>query len=109
MSPKGGSYKNIDLDKRRKIESLIKADFSLREIAKSIGVSRSTIYREISRCELNKYSAEVAQKHKIGVYKEMAIKISRENVSIEARLTNIEFQLEILTENIREIMKHGLN
>ncbi len=42
-------YKQIKLEEREKIYQLLKADISLRKIAKELGRSKSSISREVKR------------------------------------------------------------
>ena len=50
---------------RQEIEKLLKEGRSMKEIAKKIGVHRSTVYREGERCE-GTYSADEAQRKLTG-------------------------------------------
>ncbi len=54
-------YKQLTLSKRYHISTLIKQGYKQQEIAKEIGVSASTISREIKRNSNDKYDAEQAQ------------------------------------------------
>lgn len=47
---------------RKKIEFMINNGFKIANIAALIGVSRQTVYRELKKCEKNKYNADEAQK-----------------------------------------------
>lgn len=61
------NYSHLSLEQRYKIEALLQAGISKTEIAKQIGVDRSTIYREINRNSVyqsrghDKYKANTAQ------------------------------------------------
>ena len=50
---------------RQEIEKLLKEGRSTKGIAKKIGVHRSTVYREVERCE-GTYSADEAQRKLTG-------------------------------------------
>ena len=54
------SHKYLTINKRNKIEVLLKENYSVNKISKIIGVHHSTIYREIKRYS-NEYSTLVAQ------------------------------------------------
>ncbi len=54
-------YKQLTLAKRYHISTLIKQGYKQGEIAKEIGVSPSTISRELKRNSDGKYSPELAQ------------------------------------------------
>ena len=56
------SHKYLTMNERNKIEVLLKEYYSVSKIAKIIGVHRSTIYREIKRCNATTYDASIAQK-----------------------------------------------
>lgn len=55
-------YKPLTYDERKIIEKMCKSGSSSQEIADAIDRTYSTIYRELRRCPLGKYSAEEAQK-----------------------------------------------
>lgn len=55
-------YKPLTYDERKIIEKMCKFGASGQEIADAIDKTYSTIYRELRRCSLGKYSAEEAQK-----------------------------------------------
>lgn len=58
-------YKPISYADRQLIEMYLSAGMRVSEIAKKIGVHRNTIYRELTRCGMNKenYNADKAQKY----------------------------------------------
>lgn len=63
-------YKQLDYSARKKIERLAAKDFSVRQIADTLGTTTSTLYRELARCaiapgrvDLTAYSAAQAQAH----------------------------------------------
>ena len=56
------SHRYLTINERNKIEVLLKENYSVNRIAEIIGVHRSTIYREIKRCN-SSYNASVAQKN----------------------------------------------
>lgn len=57
----GEKFSRITYPQRKEIEKMLKRRCSTLEIAKKIGVHRSSIYREIARCE-GAYSADEAQR-----------------------------------------------
>ena len=54
-------YKQLTLSKRYHISTLIKQGYKQKDIALEIGVSESTISRELKRNSFGKYNAEEAQ------------------------------------------------
>ena len=55
------TYKPLTYDDRKIIEKMCKFGASSQEIADTIDKTYSTIYRELRRCPLGKYSADEAQ------------------------------------------------
>ncbi|MDW8348564.1 MAG: IS30 family transposase [Bacteroidia bacterium] len=57
------TYKHVDFEKRVKLETLLKAGKTKKEIASELGIHRSTLYREIKRNQSKRggYTAKVAQ------------------------------------------------
>lgn len=55
------SHTYFPMNERNKIEVLLKENYSASKITKIIGVHRSTIYREIKRCN-STYDTSIAQK-----------------------------------------------
>jgi len=51
----------LDFNSRFQIERMLAENISITEIAKAVGISRQTLYRELSRCKGNTYSAIEAQ------------------------------------------------
>lgn len=56
------SYHHITITERIKIETYLELGLKLSHIASKLGVNRSTISRELKRCQ-DTYSASIAQKH----------------------------------------------
>ena len=54
------SHRYLTINERNKIEVLLKENYSVNKVAEIIGVHRSTIYREIKRCN-SSYNASIAQ------------------------------------------------
>lgn len=54
-----------DTEQQKKFTFVLKEGRSMKEIAKKIGVHRSTVYREVERCE-GTYSADEAQRKLTG-------------------------------------------
>ncbi|WP_156882775.1 helix-turn-helix domain-containing protein, partial [Gemella cuniculi] len=52
------SYKYLTIKQRNNIEILLEEGYSMRKIAKKIGVNVSTISREIKRCKDGTYTSE---------------------------------------------------
>lgn len=52
----------MTFEDRKKIETLLNNGVKVANIAVLVGVSRQCVYRELQRCEKNKYSAEEAQR-----------------------------------------------
>lgn len=46
---KQGKVKNFDIEKRKKLEFLLKEGFNIKTIAENINVSRQSIYRELKK------------------------------------------------------------
>jgi len=102
----------LTLQERMLIEKHIKRDLSCREIAKIIGRSKNGVTSEIRRNGgREKYNAEQANLNTIHIEQQKYQKLSERNKaqayksSFEKRIDNLEMQLQILTETIREIMK----
>lgn len=57
------SYQHLTIEARSKIEVLIHEGYTVSRIAKIIGYHRSTVYRELKRCQSANYDSNVAQKH----------------------------------------------
>lgn len=55
------SYKHLTIEERLKIEVLNDEGYKVSRIAEIIGCHRSTIYRELKRCQINDYRAQHAQ------------------------------------------------
>ena len=55
------SYKHLTIDERLKIEVLHKEGYKISRIAEIIKCHRSTIYRELKRCQVTEYVAKVVQ------------------------------------------------
>lgn len=55
------SYKHLTIKQRNNIELLLKEGYSMRKIAKKIGVNVSTVSREINRCKNKIYTTEETQ------------------------------------------------
>jgi IS30 family transposase len=55
--------KNITFEERYTIECMLNSNYSLKSIYSCIKRTYRTLKREISRCELNKYTASASQKH----------------------------------------------
>lgn len=55
------TYRRLTFEDRQKIQDLLEISIPILEIADQINVSRSTIYREISRCSPDQYDALKAQ------------------------------------------------
>lgn len=74
------SYKHLTIKQRNNIEILLKEGYSMRKIAKKIGVSVSTISREIKRCKGKVYVSEKAQENykKLSKQKGRKSKITKE-------------------------------
>ncbi len=51
----------LDFNSRFQIERMLAENIPITEIAKAVGISRQTLYRELSRCKGNTYSATEAQ------------------------------------------------
>lgn len=56
------SYNKWTHSRRIRLERLCKQEYTGREIAKMMGVSHTTISRELQRCPKGKYNAKNAQK-----------------------------------------------
>ena len=56
----GNTYSQLTLNQRYQIQALLKRQLSARQIAIDLGVSNSTISREIKRCPLGSYCPEQA-------------------------------------------------
>ena len=55
------TYRRLTFEDRQKIQDLLEISIPIPEIADEVKVSRSTIYRELSRCSPDKYNALEAQ------------------------------------------------
>lgn len=103
-------------EEREQIEKLIKYNLSLREIARRIGRAQGSICNEVRRCggKYN-YNAEEAQriyednvKRKNEHLRQMNKGKKKVNRQDHAnRLTNLEMQVEILAETIKELMNES--
>ena len=66
MAEKNGGKKYLNFEKRKIIEAMSKAEFSISDIAKAVDMAEATIYREYRLQGLKKkdrcrYSAQQAQ------------------------------------------------
>jgi IS30 family transposase len=103
--------KELNFDNRIDIEKYIKLDYSGEYIASSLGFSRSGICTEIRRNGgRQKYNAQEAQKRA----QRMRFRSTREWVDVcksekdefKERISNIEMQIEIILETLKELMKN---
>lgn len=104
--------KALSFDERVLIEKYIKKGFSLKEISRVIGRAATTVYNEVRHHGgRDSYCCNNAQKMSEEVKKERYIKLSIRNRGkpkvflLKHRIENLEMQVEILHETIKEILK----
>lgn len=102
--------KILQFKEREQIEKLIKQGLSCAEIAKNIGRSKNCIVTEIRRAGKTEYSAITGQnlsdKIKEEKYKKISMKQkgNQKQYFLKQRVENLEMQVEILHEAIKELM-----
>lgn len=57
------SYTHLSISQRTKLEAYLETGLPVSQIARLLGVHRSTIYREIQRCGDEKYTSDTAHEH----------------------------------------------
>ncbi len=103
---------HMTLQERQEIEKHLRRGLGLFEIVKRIGRSESAIYKELKRNGGKKtYSAELAQNlaNSLQQEKNSRLCLARQNknsdIHTQQRIENLEMQVEILHETIKELMK----
>jgi IS30 family transposase len=87
-----------------------KKGYSARQLAAKISKSPMTVLREFKRTSHIKnctpeQADEIANKVRI----KKNSNLHDHHTTIQSRLTNLEFQVEILSDTIKEILKNGKN
>ncbi len=105
--------KRITYLERMQIEILLKEGLEISEIASILGRSRSSLSTEIVRAGGREvYSASISQ-HQRDIFKKIRIenlkkerprKLIKTNDSIEQRFKNLEMQIEILHDTIKDLL-----
>ncbi len=104
--------KAITFDERLKIEKYIKKGYSCGDIAKMIGRSKNGVVCEVRRGGKEHYDAKLSQKLTDNILKEKYKKMSDRNKArqttfkFKQRIENLEMQVEILSETIKEMLKN---
>lgn len=110
---KGGKQIPFCLEERKKIEKLLRCGFTCGEIAKEIGRSKNGVVTEV-RNHGGKvfYDGEIAQAKADFNQEQRKKKLSAINkgnpgpiAPLYERLTNLELQIEILHDCIKELLK----
>lgn len=113
INQKTGS-KEISYEERLEIKKYIKKSFSVVSIARLINRPASSVKNEISRNGgRNYYSAELAQKRAdtlkkvryqktIDLFSKEIIESDDEILKLKERIENLEFQMEIILDFIKE-------
>lgn len=89
---------SLIFSQRVELEELLSSGTSKTQIAKILEIDKSTVYREMKRCE-GAYNAEEAQLHVDRRKEQKAISNSRHRNEIKFRLDQLETKIERL-ENL---------
>jgi IS30 family transposase len=104
-----GSGIFLNLEERKEIERLLNLRFSRNKIAILLRRSKKTIQVEVNRNE-KPYCAHKAQMQADEAKKNRMHNLKNRNSQrgyhISTRLENLEMQMEILTDSIKELMKN---
>lgn len=107
--------KPLTFDERKDIEKLLKQGLSCSETARRIQRSKNAVTTELKRAGGHPYSAKKGQEIAIFNHKErirkatMQAKINNNNGPVNKRLLNLEMQIEILHETIKELINERKN
>ena len=108
---KGGFNKPFSFEERQQIEKHIKAGKSCGETAKLIERSKNGVVTEVRRGGGKFYSAKIAQNLADSNMEVKYRKLSERNKGnkvsffMKQRIENLEMQVEILHDTIKELMK----
>lgn len=107
-------YKSLTIEERKKIEKHIQKGLSCSESARLLGRSKNCVITEVRRAGGKEYSALKGQaisekiwKHKYDNLKKRNQSLS--NYTLSGRISNIEMQIEILHETIKELINERKN
>jgi IS30 family transposase len=108
-----GKGRYLTFEQRKLIEKYANKSFNGTEISKIVGISKSGVNRELRRCGRDLYNAEQAQSESDMRLSEKYNKLSKENKGkvmspipqYLKRIENLEMQVEILHDTIKELLK----
>jgi len=111
MTKKKKKPKVLEFSDRVEIERLLCLGYSRSEIARKIGRGKNTVVAEVRRYGGDAYDAKEAQKqadvNRDKKYKSVSKKLkSREPTTWIKRIENIEMQIEILYDYIKELSRN---
>ena len=98
----------LTLDERLLIEKYVKKNYSFYGIARIIQRTTSCVCREVNRYTRETYSAKIAQEdadQNFVAKNEKMKKKNREKPKYLQRIENLEMQMEILHDTIKELLK----
>lgn len=106
----------VNLDERREINRLLRQKFSLGEIAKKIGRGKNTVVAEVRRNGgVESYNPVKAEARAVLLKNQRAQRCRELNQTrppspyqrLEQRIQNLEMQVEILVDAIKELSHEG--
>jgi IS30 family transposase len=107
---RGGARKFINLEERLEIEKYIKKGYSASEIGPIIGRSKNGVVTEVRRGGGRNYNAIQAHLDFVKRMEERYEKLSEKNKKSSksyhwtSRIQNLEMQVEILYDTVKELM-----